>query len=206
VKAISQVNTEMVARAASVVNQALVLRNWMVGAYIVEFEQHGADRAKYGANLLDCLASDMAAEGIKALSDPRVLRDCRLLYRLYPQIRGSLTRESLRLPNAEPEELAIRGSATRELPSELEVEQVLQLSWTKLQELIRIADPWQRAFYENECLRSAHRHIASRNGSPMAMPEERKNVRRSRMGRGMAGKTTNAAGNCQSLIWLRPLP
>jgi predicted nuclease of restriction endonuclease-like (RecB) superfamily len=154
VKAISQVNTEMVTRAASVVNQALVLRNWMVGSYIVEFEQHGADRAKYGANLLDCLARDMAAQGIKALCDPRVLRDCRLLYRFYPQIRGSLTRESPGLPNAEPEELAIRGSATRELPSELEVEQVLRLSWTKLQELIRLDDPWQRAFYENECLRS----------------------------------------------------
>lgn len=44
-KAISAVNTEMVTRAAAVVNQALVLRNWLVGAYIVEFEQNGADRA-----------------------------------------------------------------------------------------------------------------------------------------------------------------
>lgn len=38
----------MVTRVATVANQALVLRNWMVGAYIVEFEQNGADRAKYG--------------------------------------------------------------------------------------------------------------------------------------------------------------
>lgn len=29
----------------------------------------------------------------------------------------------------------------------------MEISWTKLQELIRISDPWKRAFYENECLR-----------------------------------------------------
>lgn len=29
----------------------------------------------------------------------------------------------------------------------------MRLSWTHLQELIRIDDPWSRAFYENECLK-----------------------------------------------------
>ena len=42
----------MVTRAAVAVNQALVLRNWLIGAYIVEFEQNGTDRAKYGTRLL----------------------------------------------------------------------------------------------------------------------------------------------------------
>ncbi len=30
---------------------------------------------------------------MKGLDDPRILRDCRILYRLYPQIRGTLSRE-----------------------------------------------------------------------------------------------------------------
>jgi hypothetical protein len=30
---------------------------------------------------------------------------------------------------------------------------VLRLSWTHLLELIRMDDPWKRAFYENECLK-----------------------------------------------------
>jgi predicted nuclease of restriction endonuclease-like (RecB) superfamily len=30
---------------------------------------------------------------------------------------------------------------------------VLRLSWTHLLELIRLDDPWKRAFYENECLK-----------------------------------------------------
>ena len=41
---------------------------------------------------------------------------------------------------------------TPELPTALEPAQVLRLSWTHLQELIRIDDPWKRAFFENECL------------------------------------------------------
>ena len=61
VQVIGQVNTGMVTRAAVAVNQALVLRNWLIGAYIVEFEQHGADRAKYGARLLPTLAAVMGS-------------------------------------------------------------------------------------------------------------------------------------------------
>ena len=182
-KAIESANKQMVGRAAAVVNQALVLRNWLVGAYIVEYEQGGVDRAEYGARLLERLARDLATRGIKGL-DPRVLRDCRSCYRLYPQIRGSVTPELTVVPFS----ASIRGSLTRELkqslegldisspvvtesgdeatstkstaktpvalPAPLNLEMLLRLSWTKLAELVRIDDPWKRAFYENECLAS----------------------------------------------------
>jgi hypothetical protein len=52
VKAINSATAQLQGRAAAAVNQALVLRNWLVGAYIVEFEQNGKDRAKYGLGLL----------------------------------------------------------------------------------------------------------------------------------------------------------
>jgi hypothetical protein len=29
----------------------LILRNWLIGAFLVEFEQSGEDRAKYGTGL-----------------------------------------------------------------------------------------------------------------------------------------------------------
>jgi hypothetical protein len=32
-------------------------RAWLTGYYIVEYEQHGADRAKYGTGLLKKLAA-----------------------------------------------------------------------------------------------------------------------------------------------------
>ena len=93
VKAIASSSQRLLGRAAAVINQALVIRNWLIGAYIVEFEQAGEDRARYGARLLERLAADLGKRALKGLGDPRLLRDCRALYRLYPQIRGTLSRE-----------------------------------------------------------------------------------------------------------------
>ena len=87
VSAITQISAQMVRRVATVANQALVLRNWIVGAYIIEYEQGGADRANYGERLLERLAEDLIAKGLKGL-DERSLRDCRTAYQVYPQIRG----------------------------------------------------------------------------------------------------------------------
>ena len=92
VKAIDSASQQLLGRAAAVVNQALVIRNWLIGAYIVEFEQAGKDRAVYGARLLENLAADLAAKGLKGL-EIRNLRNCRLLYLWYPQIRQTLSPE-----------------------------------------------------------------------------------------------------------------
>jgi len=43
----------------ALVNQALLFRNWLIGAYVVEYEQCGEDRAAYGAGLLADLARDL---------------------------------------------------------------------------------------------------------------------------------------------------
>ena len=48
IKAINSATAQLQGRAVAAVNQALVIRNWLVGAYLVEFEQNGKDRAKYG--------------------------------------------------------------------------------------------------------------------------------------------------------------
>jgi len=41
----------------------MVARNWLIGWYIVEYEQIGADRAKYGSRLIERLAIAMP-EGV----------------------------------------------------------------------------------------------------------------------------------------------
>ena len=38
--------------AAKAINRLPTMRNWLIGYYIVEFGQHGKDRAEYGALLL----------------------------------------------------------------------------------------------------------------------------------------------------------
>ncbi|MBI3462798.1 MAG: DUF1016 family protein, partial [Planctomycetes bacterium] len=84
-KAIESANAQMVGRAAAVVNQALVLRNWLIGTYLVEYEQGGSDRAKYGARLLEQLAKDLATRGVKGLGRS-ILERCRVFFLIYPQI------------------------------------------------------------------------------------------------------------------------
>ena len=44
-------------------NVGLTLRNWLVGAYIVEFEQSGEARAEYGAKLIHELAETLQIRG-----------------------------------------------------------------------------------------------------------------------------------------------
>jgi hypothetical protein len=82
----------MQGRAAMAVNQALVLRNSLVGEWIVEFQQHGKDRAKYGTKLLETLAADLKEQEIKGFT-AAVLRQCRLFSSVYPQIRQTLSVE-----------------------------------------------------------------------------------------------------------------
>jgi predicted nuclease of restriction endonuclease-like (RecB) superfamily len=49
--------------------------------------------------------------------------------------------------------LPIGTKSSADLPEPCSAGEILQLSWSQFQELIRIVDPWKRAFYENECLR-----------------------------------------------------
>jgi len=49
---INQVQDVLQAQAAHAVNLSLTARNWLVGYYIVEFEQHGEDRAKSSSGVI----------------------------------------------------------------------------------------------------------------------------------------------------------
>ena len=56
---IQQVHEELSAQAGRAVNLSLTLRNWLIGAYIAEYELSGADRASYGDNLLNELSREL---------------------------------------------------------------------------------------------------------------------------------------------------
>lgn len=55
-------------RAVSAVNNALVMRNWLLGRYIVEYEQKGHDRAQYGDGLVRGIATELDKRGLKGCS------------------------------------------------------------------------------------------------------------------------------------------
>ena len=89
VKAIDSASQQLLERAAAAVNQALVIRNWLIGAYIVEFEQHGKDRARYGVHLLETLATDLKARCVEGLG-VSILERSRRFYLLYPEFRAAI--------------------------------------------------------------------------------------------------------------------
>ena len=101
---INQVHDVLQAQAAHAINLTLTARNWLVGYYIVEYEQHGEDRAKYGEKLLKNLSQSLNRRGF----GERRLYEFRQTYLIYPQlgpvIAGYLVKNNndgiLRLPTA----------------------------------------------------------------------------------------------------------
>src|ERR1700687_5463424 len=89
---IADVHRRLQHQAAKAINTTLTLRNWLIGAYIHEFELRGKDRAEYGERLLPHLSERLRASGIPRVDD-RELRRYRLLYLTYPQIRETLSPE-----------------------------------------------------------------------------------------------------------------
>ena len=59
VTSIAQAHDHTQRRAVQAINVALTLRNWLIGYHIVEYEQHGSDRAQYGERLLERLTRDL---------------------------------------------------------------------------------------------------------------------------------------------------
>ena len=70
--------------AGRAVDRSLVARNWLFGRYFVEYEQNGADRAKYGSQLLARIASRLQRIGIRGSSVTRL----KLYRRFYQQQKG----------------------------------------------------------------------------------------------------------------------
>ena len=146
--------TSSVAKGA--VNQLLTIRNWAIGCYIVEYEQEGCDRAKYGARLLQNLADELSIKGL----DRQLLNACRMFYVKYPQICATVSHK-LQGIDYFPENLVVIKKKIREAicetvsrkfetPPEL---LVTRLSFSHIKEIMTIDDPMERFFYELECIK-----------------------------------------------------
>ena len=68
--------------ALVVINRSVTARAWLTGYYIVEYEQHGNDRAEYGTGLLKALAERLGQSGLGLAS----LKNSRAFYQIYPEM------------------------------------------------------------------------------------------------------------------------
>lgn len=69
--------------ALKAVNAELVKANWEIGRHIVEFEQHGKEKAEYGSALLANLAKDLKIQYGKGFSKSNIYL-CRQFFIKYP--------------------------------------------------------------------------------------------------------------------------
>lgn len=89
VSAIRTVHETLATQANKAVNISLTLRNWLIGAYIAEYELHGADRAAYGDKLFAELADRLTQLEVSNCNRRQLYRYLRF-YRVYPDIVGTL--------------------------------------------------------------------------------------------------------------------
>lgn len=138
------------------INRFATIRNYVIGFYIVEYEQHGNDRAKYGDRLLKRLAESVNKRGI----NETILKNCRRFYLAYPQIKVYLTaisptasKKSLgKSPTASDKSSQISPTLSDKFITPA-AELVSKLSFSHIVEILTIDDPLTRFFYETECIR-----------------------------------------------------
>ena len=143
-------------QAQKQVNVALTLRNWLIGAYLVEYEQHGQDRADYGEKVLTKLAQNLKQQGLTGLSVTN-LKLFRQFYMTYPAISQAVTDQfTLTAPHLKGLSLpsSLASSAVTELWQTNSNQLINQLSFTHIVEFLKIATPLKRAFYESQAIQN----------------------------------------------------
>lgn len=108
------------------INETMKRTYWRIGQHIVEFEQQGNARAKYGTSLLANLSRILRAKVGRGYSRPN-LNNMRKFYLMYPNCQTSDKSDSI-----------------------CQISD--KLTWSHICELLTIDDPLERQFYEKECV------------------------------------------------------
>lgn len=167
--------------ARLVINRGVTARAWLTGYYIVEYEQHGLDRAKYGEELLKKLSQRLNDKSFGLTN----LKNFRLFYLTFPEMAGPIyhyisssfvksqtvsdvfqmignqhaeKRQTLSDFSGENQGVTIShdGFAMQTLDGQVfPVPQMLfdRLSFSNITLLLSIDDPVQRSFYAIEAMR-----------------------------------------------------
>jgi hypothetical protein len=150
-QAIQKANKFFLAQTQRQVNTSLTLRNWLVGYYIVEYEQNGKDRAEYGGELLQKLAIRLKTLEIKGLSYS-ILNVCRQFYQTYPQIILTLSQEFQLNENQSNRNLQTLSKKFPRIPPTLPNILLNKFSFSHFAELLKADSYLKRTFYETQAL------------------------------------------------------
>ena len=157
-------STHDVAQSSAIraINRMQTMRNWLIGYYIVEFEQHGKDRAEYGTQLLKKLEEQVNRKGLNVT----LFQTSRNFYNLYPQMEGLFVQNEIystlsnksgnsiplmdKSADAQTNTICATVSHKFQTPPEMIVS---RLSFSHIREIMSVDDPLARYFYEQECIK-----------------------------------------------------
>jgi predicted nuclease of restriction endonuclease-like (RecB) superfamily len=154
--------------AIKAVNTELVKANWLIGKYIVEYEQQGKERAEYGTELLVSLSKDLKVHFGKGFSRSN-LQLMRLFYVKYPDFQTQFE------PNQIRQTVSGKSEKSQTLSGIL-------LSWSHYAELLTVSDDLARMFYEKQAIkenwsfREMKRQIDSALFQRLALSKDKKGV------------------------------
>ena len=182
--------------SARAVDSALVVRNWLFGWYLVEFENASASRADlYGKELISKLAKRLKEKGLRGVS-PTNLRKFREFFQAYPEIQRATSVTSLALlgspsflqDSASTEKiqqtLSVESFQSMRQAAFTQIASSLPLGWSHYVELLTLEDPPERSFYEIEAasnqwsVRELQRQIASSLYQRLALSRDTNEIRR----------------------------
>ena len=157
--------------ALVVINRSVTARAWITGYYIVEYEQHGKDRAKYGERLLNTLSKSLGGDAFSVPS----LKTYRLFYKLYPSLSEPIAAyltQRFGKGQSPIVQLPLQISSIGQSPiDQLGNQEMIvsigdsvmvspwhlfnRLSYTHITKLLNLPDDVQRTFYAFEAIRGS---------------------------------------------------
>jgi predicted nuclease of restriction endonuclease-like (RecB) superfamily len=161
-------------KAIREINKAQVLAYWEIGREIVEFEQKGKLRAKYGEELIKKLSKDMTKNFGRGFSE-RNLWNMKAFYLNFP-IPQTVSAESIKEKN----DSILSNKSQRAKTMSINFEPIL--SWSHYCELLKVEELLVRSFYEQEAIqnnwsvRELRRQINSMLFERLALSKDTKKV------------------------------
>ncbi len=133
VSGISKLLSDAKNNIASTVNTTMVVTNWHIGQYIVEYEQGGKERAEYGTQLLKRLSEDLTKVFGRGFS----LRNLKLIRKFY------LTYQNWSFISA----ISEKGQTLSAQFSDKVIALLPKLTWSHFVRLLSVKYENERSFY-----------------------------------------------------------
>lgn len=159
---------------AKAINRNITARNWLIGFYIVNYEQHGSDRAAYGEKTLQTLAERLNKKSLSyrnlklyrqfylefnVLEKPvynYVLNEFRSDQKLVTNINQGLIEDKNSVKDLAIIDCQIGQTVFAQLPDDLQIppEKLFsRLSFSHFTLIMSVENPLARVFYELETIK-----------------------------------------------------